>query len=163
MLQKRRMIASIPDGLCTTAAKIRKGRLVMRKYNAANKRYELSLPTSADTVTDVYGFMTLRIDEDVHKESYYDEVESGVKAVVYTLVPNESWGTTEFDGTLAVGDKCTVSTDSGKEGKIRKITSKTTGFGESAVTTYEDALFEVVAVYPAMGGYEEAMIDVRVL
>ena len=151
MLQKRRMIASIPDGLCNTAEEIVKGRAVVRKYDAATGTYVYALPTTAAEAKNVYGFITLRIDEDVHKESYYDKIDKGVKAVVYTLVPNESWGTTEFDGTLAVGDKCIVSSTAGKLGMLVKA---------GAADTPQ---FEVVAKYPALGGYEDSMIDVRVI
>ena len=45
----------------------------------------------------------------------------------------------------------TVAFDGTNKGKLKKV------------TTGDTNLFEVVAVYPAMGGYEEAMIDVRVL
>ena len=151
MLQKRRMIASIPDGLNRTTEEMKKGRLAVRKYNSATGEFELSLPASAEEAVVPYGFVTLRIDEDTHNESYYDVIQANKLAVAYTLVPNESWGTTEFTGTPAVGDKMTVAFDGTNKGKLKKV------------TTGDTNLFEVVAVYPAMGGYEEAMIDVRVL
>ena len=151
MLQKRRTIASIPDGLCDTAQKIRKGRCVIRKFDESKKEYVYALPSSADEAKAVYGFITLRIDEDTHKESYYDDIDAGKKAVVYTLVPNESWGTTEFEGEPAIGDKMVVDSVGDNAGKL-----KVAGDGDTAQ-------FEVVATYPALGGYEEPMIDVRVL
>lgn len=151
MLQKRRTIASIPDGLCDTAKKIRKGRCVIRKYDTKKKDYVFDLPSSADEAKTVYGFITLRIDEDTHKESYYDDIDAGKKAVVYTLVPNESWGTTEFEGSPVIGDKMIVDSAGENAGKLKVAGSSDT------------AQFEVVAVYPALGGYEEPMIDVRVL
>lgn len=150
MLQKRRTIASIPDGLNATTEKIRKGSVVCRKFNSTTKKFELSLPTTADEAKAVYGFITLRIDEDTHKESYYDDIDAGVKGVVYTLVPNEEWGTTEFDGTIAVGDKLVVSFASGTKGKLVAAGSNT-------------PQFECVRTTPALGGYEEPMIDVKVL
>lgn len=149
MLQKRRMIASIPDGLCNTNEVIRKGRAVVRKL--VNGAYVYALPATADEAKAVYGFATLRIDEDTHKESYYDSIPAGVKAVVYTLVPNESWATTEFVAPLVVGDKCVVEFAGDNKGKLKKA-------GDT-----DTPLFEVVAVTPAMGGYEEALVDVRVL
>lgn len=151
MLQKRRMIASIPDGLCKTTSTIKKGSAVVRKLDSTTGEYVYALPASAEEAKDIYGFITLRIDEDTHKDSYYDTIDSGTRAVVYTLVPNESWGTTEFSGTLAVGDKVMASGVTATAGKLVKVGDNDT------------AQFEVIATYPAMGGYEEAMIDVRVL
>lgn len=151
MLQRRRTIASIPDGLMKTDEMIRKGRAVCRKLNTEKTEYVLALPKAAADLNDLYGFITLRIDEDVYKESKYDNIEAGVRAVCYTLVPNEEWATTEFDGELVMGDKCTVSVASGKEGMIVKCSESDT------------VLFEVIAVTPAMGGYEEAMVTVKVL
>lgn len=144
MLQTRRIIASLPDGLCDAGEKLTKGRLVARSLKTDKSGYELKLATTND---DVYGFVTLRIDSNEHKMSYYDEIEKGKKAVVYTLVKNEEYGTDQFKGEIGIGDFVSCDTD----GTLKKETEKAS------------ALFEVVATYPAMGGYEKPMIDVKVL
>ena len=151
MLQKRRSIASIPDGLQAVSTDIVKGSAVIRKYNATTKVFELALPSTADEAKLIYGFVTLRIDEDVYKDSYYDTIAAGTKAVAYTLVKNEEWATTEFVGNLAVGDKLTVGFTTGTNaGKLIKVTT-------------EGPMFEVIGVTPAMGGYESAMISFKIL
>ena len=147
MLQKRRDLGSIPDGLGVTATAIRKGTAVTRKF--VNGVYTFAKPTAKED--EIYGFITLRIDDNEHKDSYYDVIPAGKKVVVYTLVKNNEWATTEFDGTLAIGDKCIVSVASGKQGKLVKAEVSDT------------PLFEVIGVSNAMAGYEEAMVTVKVL
>lgn len=144
MLQTRRIIASLPDGLCDAGEKLVKGRLVARSLKTDKSGYELKHAASNE---EVYGFVTLRIDSNEHKVSFYDEIEKGKKAVVYTLVKNEEYGTDQFKGALAVGDYASCDTD----GTLKKEATKA------------NALFEVVATYPAMGGYEKPMVDVKVL
>lgn len=151
MLQKRRTISAIPDGLCNTAEEIVKGRAVVRKYDTDKKDFVYALPTTADEAKAVYGFITLRIDEDTHKDSYYDTIPADKKAVVYTLVKNEEWATTEFEDTLAVGDKCVVDYSGDNKGKLKKAGAEDT------------AQFEVTEVTPAMGGYEYPLVSVKVL
>lgn len=150
MLQKRRSIASIPDGLMATATEIRKGRGVIRKLNATTKQYEIALPSTAEEAKDIYGFVTLRIDENVYKESYYDLIPAKKKAVVYTAVKNEEWATTEFKGALAVGDKAVISFTGVDAGKLIKVTTET-------------PMFEIIGTSPALGGYEEAMVTFKIL
>lgn len=150
MLQKRRSIASIPDGLMATNAEMKKGSAVIRKLNATTGKYEIALPSTVDEAKDIYGFVTLRIDEDTHKDSYYDTIAKGVKAVVYTSVKNEEWATTEFVGSPAVGTKLVAEFSGEDAGKLKAVTT-------------EDPMFEVIAVTPAMGGYEEAMISFKIL
>ena len=150
MLQKRRSIASIPDGLMATATDIRKGRAVIRKFNGTTGKYEIALPSTADEAKAIYGFVTLRIDENVYKESHYDLIPAGTKAVVYTSVTNEEWATTEFVGTLAIGDKVVPSFTGGDKGKLMKVTTET-------------PMYEIIGVSPAMGGYEEAMVTFKIL
>lgn len=144
MLQKRRDMGSIPDGLCKTAAEMKKGMVVTRKYNSDTKEFELAFPQEGDSL---YGFVTLRIDEKTHKGSYYDTIPKGVRATCYTLVKHNEWATDQFTGELAVGDKASVGTD----GKLVKQTSP------------EKAVFEVIGLIPAMGGYEYPMVEVKVL
>lgn len=150
MLQKRRSTATIPDGLMATKTEMKKGRGVIRKLNATTKQYEIALPSTADEAKDIYGFVTLRIDENVYKESYYDVIPAGTKAVVYTSVKNEEWATTEFVGPLVVGDKAVISFTGADAGKLIKVTT-------------EDPMYEIIAVSPAMGGYEEAMVTFKIL
>lgn len=148
MLQKRRDLGSIPDGLGVTAEAIKKGCAVTRKF--VDGVYTFAKPS--DKTDEIYGFITLRIDEDEHKDSYYDVIPAGKKAVVYTLVKNNEWATTEFVGDLAVGDKCGIETTGDDAGKLTKTTSNAT-----------EAIFEVIGVSAAMAGYEEPMVTVKVL
>lgn len=148
MLQKRRDLGSIPDGLGVTAAEMNKGTAVIRKFVGGVLTF--AKPSSAAEAKDIYGFITLRIDDDLHTDKYHDVIPAGVKAVVYTLVANNEWATTEYTGTLAVGDKCVVEYSGANAGKLKKATSET-------------PLFEVVAVSPAMAGYNDPMVTVRVL
>ena len=106
MLQKRRDLASIPDGLGVTAAEITKGRAVVRKF--VDGVYTYAVPASADEAADVYGFITLRIDDNMHADKHYDVIPAGKKAVVYTLVKNNEWATSEFVGSPVKGDKMAV-------------------------------------------------------
>ena len=145
MLQKRRDLGSIPDGLGVTAEAIRKGTAVTRKF--VDGVYTYAKP--AAEADEIYGFITLRIDDNEHPDSHYDMIPAGKKAVVYTLVKNNEWATTEFDGELAIGDKCNVSYTGETAGKLVKAEA--------------DGLFEVIGVTAAMAGYEEAMVTVKVL
>lgn len=149
MLQKRRDLGSIPDGLGTVTEDIVKGSLVVRKISADGE-VTLSLPTSAEDVKNIYGFATLRIDDHLRTEKFYDTIEKGSKAVVYTLVKNNEWATTQFVGEPKIGDKLTVAFTAKDKGKLVAVTSET-------------PMFEVVNYSPAMGGYEDALLTVRVL
>lgn len=151
MLQKRRDLGSIPDGLCFTAAKTVKGTAVVKKYNSVKNRYELAKPSTADEAANIYGFVTQRIDDVYYTDKYYDEIPADTRAVAYTLVANNEWATTEFVDGLAIGDKATVEYTGSNAGKLKKA------------STGDIALFEVVNMTPAMGGYEDALVDVRVL
>lgn len=147
MLQKRRDLGSIPDGLGTTATEMKKGRAVVRKFVEGVLTY--ALPATAEEAQNVYGFVTLRIDDKHHTDQYHDMIPAGVKAVAYTLVKHNEWATTEFDGELQLGDKCGIAYEGDKAGKVVKAT--------------ENPLFEVVGVSGAMAGYNEAMVVVKVL
>lgn len=150
MLQKRRDLGSIPDGLCATAVEMTKGRAVIKKFNSSTGVYELALPSTAEEAADIYGFVTLRIDEKEYTDKHHDVIPAGKKAVAYTLVANNEWATSEFVGELVIGDKLCVEYSGADAGKLKKADADT-------------ALFEVVRTTPAMGGYEDALIDVRVL
>lgn len=145
MLQKRRDLGSIPDGLGVTAEEMNKGTAVTRKF--VDGVYTFAKP-AADT-DEIYGFITLRIDDNEHGDDHYDKIPAGKKAVVYTLVKNNEWATTEFDGELAVGDHCNVSHAGATAGKLVKASA--------------DGLFEVMGVAAAMAGYEKPMVTVKVL
>lgn len=145
MLQKYRHLASINDGLCSTKEAMNKGMLVTRAYNEANGEWELSLPTSA---TDkIYGFVDKAQDNNDHVSLYYDEIEVGTKALVWTLVPNEAWVTDQVTGTFVVGD--TAGIDASNKGKVVKAT--------------ENALFEVVEVFEADTKMPNYSVALRVL
>lgn len=146
MLRKYRDLGSMPDGLMKAKVDLVKGMIVCRTLNAETKEYEITLPSDTKG-TNVYGFVTLREDEAVYKESYYDAIKAGQRAVVYTLVPNNEWATDQFEGTIAVGDKLFANTT----GKLAKVASS------------ETALFECIGVQDAMAGYENAMVIVKVL
>lgn len=148
MLQKRRLAEkSLPDGLMKASVDLVRGMIVARKLEGGE--YKIALPT--DTAgTGVYGFVTLREDEAVYKASYYDKIEKGKRAVVYTLVKDAEWATDQFEGelsTLNIGDKLFANTT----GKLAKVTSS------------ETALFELVDKQEAMAGYENPMVVVKVL
>ena len=147
MLQKRRDLGSIPDGLGVTGSEMVKGTAVKRTIKSGVITFEK--PTAA--TDEIYGFITLRIDDKDYTDKYHDVIPAGKKAVVYTLVKNNEWATSEFTGELAVGDKCCVEYSGANAGKLRKITGSETG------------LFEVIGVSAAMAGYEDALVTVKVL
>lgn len=147
MLRKYRDLGSMPDGLMKAKEDLVKGMIVAREK--VGEEYQIAKPKDTDGV-GVYGFVTLREDEAVYKESHYDTIEKGKRAVVYTLVPNNEWATDQFEGdvkTLKIGDQMFANTT----GKLKKVTSS------------ETALFEVIGTQEAMAGYENAMVIVKVL
>ena len=148
MLMKHRDLGSMPDGLCRVNADIRKGSGVVRKL--VDGKYVLALPSTADEAKNFYGFVTLDIEFKEHKGSYYDTIAKDSLAVCYTRVQNNEWKTTEFNGELAVGDKCAIGYTGEAAGKVVKVTDDT-------------ATMEVVGLIAAMGGYEEAMVIVKLL
>lgn len=148
MLQKHRDIGSLPDGLMAVAQDTVKGSAVVRKL--VDGKYVLALPSSAEEAKNFYGFVTLDIEYREHKGSYYDVIPAGTLAVCYTRVPNNEWKTTEFDGELAIGDKCVISHEGATAGKVVKASDA-------------NATLEVIGLIGAMAGYEEAMVIVKVL
>lgn len=147
MLRKVRDLGSMPDGLMKANVDLVKGMIVGRKL--VDGEYKIVLPEDT-TGAGVYGFVTLREDEAVYKESYYDKISKDQRAVVYTLVQDNEWATDQFEdefGSLAVGDKLFANTN----GKLKKVSSG------------ETALFELIGKQEAMAGYENAMLIVKVL
>lgn len=146
MLRKHRITRdSIPDGLMKTSAEFTKGMIVGRKLNPTTKEYEIVF---CGEDVEAYGFITLREDEAVYKESYYDEIPAGTKATVYTLVKNHEWRTDQFDGQLDKGDKVIAGTN----GKLQKSTQDS-----------DTIIGEIVGVSAAMAGYENAMVTVKLV
>lgn len=147
MLRKYRDLGSMPDGLMKTNVEVTKGMIVARKL--VDGEYKIALPEDT-TGAGVYGFVTLREDEAVYKESYYDVIPKDTRAVVYTLVVDNEWATDQFEDTyssLAIGDKLFANTT----GKLKKVTAS------------ETPLFELIGKQDAMAGYENAMLIVKVL
>ncbi len=112
MLQKRIDLGSIPFGLYETKDEMVKGRLV--KFNQKDRLLEY-----ATSDAEVNAFITLRIEDNTGGDiADHDKIKKGVKAVAYTLVKDNIWGTTEVEGidALKVGDKLTC----GADGKLAK-------------------------------------------
>lgn len=157
MLQKYLAVEnrSVPIGLYHVNEDMKKGTAVYLKFVAATDnepaKFVLTKPTTADEAKDFFGFVTLAIEFKEHKESYYDMLDTLEPVVCYTRAHNVAFKTTEFVGELTVGDKCVIGYESADAGKVRKAKD-----GE-AVT------MEVMEVFAAMAGYEEAMVAVRML
>lgn len=146
MLAKIRDLSSMPDGLMNASVELKRGMIVQRKLNAQTKQFEIALPENGKPV---YGFVTLREDEATYCRSYYDTIEKGKKAVVYTLVKDNEWATdqvTDFAG-LAIGDKVKAGTD----GKLVKDSA-----GDNAIA-------EVIGLAKAGAGYETDTVLVKIL
>lgn len=147
MLRKVRDLGTMPDGLMKANVDLVRGMIVSRKL--VSGEYKIVLPENT-TGEGVYGFVTLREDEAVYKESHYDKIAKDTRAVVYTLVKDNEWATDQFEDSfesLNVGDKLFANTT----GKLKKVSSG------------ETALFELIGKQPAMAGYENAMLIVKVL
>lgn len=153
MLQKRRDLGSMPDGLGIVNEDIIKGSLVVRTI-ASDGEIVYKLPETEEEASNVYGFVTLRIDDKLRTEKHYDTIEANTRAVCYTLVKNNEWATTEFVGTetaLQSGTKLSVGYEGKEKGKLVVATGSST------------PLFEVVCYTPALGGYEDPLLTVKVL
>ena len=112
MLQKRIDSGSIPFGLYKTKDEMVKGRLV--KFNQKDQLLEY-----ATSDAEANAFVTLRIEDNAGGDiADHDKIKKEVRAVAYTLVKDNIWGTTEVEGidTVKVGDKLTC----GAEGKLKK-------------------------------------------
>lgn len=153
MLQKRRDLGSMPDGLGIVNEDIKKGSLVIRTI-ADDGEIVLKLPSTEEEAKNVYGFVTLRIDDKLRTEKYYDTLEANTRVTCYTLVKNNEWATTEFVGTestLKNGVKLAVGYEGSSKGKLVVASGSAT------------PLFEVIGYTPAMGGYEDPLLTVKVL
>lgn len=157
MLQKYLAVdnRSVPIGLYYVNEDMKKGTAVVLKFVAATDsepaKFVFAKPSTADEAKDFYGFVTLAIEFKEHKEGYYDMLDTKEPVVCYTREHNVAFKTTEFVGELAVGDKCVIGYESADSGKVRKAKD-----GETAT-------MEVMEVFSAMAGYEEAMVAVRML
>lgn len=115
MLVKRIDKGSIPVGLYEAGEDLVKGRAVVLKNG---KLYHPSTKSEAEAVM---GFCTLRI-ESIEGGDIADHnvIKAGKKAVVYTLVKMNMWGTTEFVGTPVAGDNLSVAYAGTDKGKLIK-------------------------------------------
>lgn len=126
MLQKRIDLGSIPFGLYKTKDEMVKGRLV--KFNQKDELLEY-----ATSDAEANAFVTLRIEDNAGGDiADHDIIKKDVRAVAYTLVKDNIWGTTEVDGidALKVGDKLTCGAD-GKlaKGEGKFVVTDVTHFG----------------------------------
>ena len=112
MLVKRIDLGSIPMGLYDAGEELIKGRAVVLKEG------KLFHPSTVKEANAVLGFCTHRIEVKSGGDiADHDTIPMGKKAVVYTLVKNNMWGTTEFVGSPEAGDELSVAfagTDKGK-------------------------------------------------
>lgn len=126
MLQKRIDLGSIPFGLYKTKDEMIKGRLV--KFNQKDETLEY-----ATSDADANAFVTLRIETNAGGDiADHDKIAKGKKAVAYTLVKDNIWGTTEVEGidTVKVGDKLTCGADGKlKKGEGKFVVTDVTHFG----------------------------------
>lgn len=158
MLQKRVDLGSIPYGLAVAGEDLVKGSAVVVKVESGVlKAY---CPTTQAEADSVKGFVTYRMEHEEGADKDYETLKAGSRVVIYTLVKNNMWGTTQFSGTLSVGDALVVGYGSGDKGKLRvKTTTPTTG----EVTTGRTTQFTLFAKSDAGYGYTDAMIDVEVV
>lgn len=120
MLIKRIDLGSIPLGLYETGAELEKGRAVTLKDG------KIVYPSSAEE--EVLGFVTLRIDYSEGGDIVdHNTIPEGKKAVVYTAIKNNIWGTTEVvkPEELKVGDYLEVETQGEDAGKFKKAGGET--------------------------------------
>lgn len=114
MLVKRIDLGSLPIGLYVAGEDIVKGRAVVVKDG---KLYHPATKAEADKPL---GFATLVIDTKEGGDiADHNVIKAGKRAVVYTLVQNNMWGTTEFTG-VAVGDELAVIYTGENAGKLTK-------------------------------------------
>ena len=126
MLQKRIDLGSIPFGLYKTKDEMVKGRLV--KFNQKDGLLEY-----ATSDAEANAFVTLRIEDNAGGDiADHDKIKKDVRAVAYTLVKDNIWGTTEVESieTVKVGDKLTCGTDGKlKKGEGKFVVTDVTHFG----------------------------------
>jgi GH43 family beta-xylosidase len=148
MLNKRINLGSIPIGLYEAGEAIPKGSAVVKRDG------KIYLPTTQAEADAALGFATLII-EVPEGGDYADHnvIPAGKKVVVYTLVKNNRWGTTEFSGTINAGDGLVIGYEAGDYGKLRVRTA-----GE--VSGSRVVMFECVEKYNA-GSVPMIDVDVK--
>ena len=148
MLQKRIDTGSIPFGLAVAGEDIVKGSAVVVKN--VEGVLTATYPTTADEAKAVKGFATLRIDTKEGADKDHDVIKKGQRLVIYTLVKDNMWATTQFTGVIAAGDGLAVGYETGDKGKLRKIKD------------LEVAQFEAYEKFEAGAGYTDEMLEVFV-
>lgn len=158
MLQKRIDKGSIPWGLAILGEDVVKGSAVCVKIDSGVlKAYYPATQAEADAVK---GFATYRFEKSEGADKDYEIMKAGTRVVIYTLVKDNMWGTTQFSGTVAVGDELVVGYETNDKGKLRR---KTTTAQTGEVATGRASQFTVFAKNDAGTVYTDAMIDVEVL
>lgn len=154
MLQKRIDTGSIPYGLAIAGEDMKKGSAVVTKI--VSGVLKALRPTTEAEANAVKGFVTYRVEDVSGACTTHDTIKSGQRCVIYTLVKNNMWGTTEFAGTPAAGNELVVGYDTEDKGKLRAKTTE-------EIAASRASQFKVYAAQDAGAGYTEAMIDVEVL
>lgn len=146
MLQKRIDNGSIPYGTAIAGEAIVKGSLV--KITLVDG-VETAWLADATEFADVLGFAYKVVTTDEGTIKSNDTIALGERLVVYTLVKNNVWATTQFvaDAGLVAGALATIADD----GKIK------------IKATEDTARFVVFQLQAAGEAYNDAMLNVRVL
>jgi hypothetical protein len=157
MLQKRIDLGSQPFGLAIAGEDIVKGSAVVVKV--VDGELKAFLPTTEAEANAVKGFATFRIEEEGKADKDFDVIKAGKRLVIYTLVKDNMWATTEFTGTLSADDNLVVGYDAttAKDAGILRALS------EAEVTAKRVPQFKVFASNEAGNCYSEAMVEVFVL
>lgn len=150
MLEKRIDIGSFAFGLADAGEDLTKGDAVV--VRADGKAYRPTTQAEADSVK---GFAYLVPDQWEGPIKDYETIVTGKKVMIYTLVRNNRWATTQFIGTPAIATDLVVgfvtNTDSGK---LRALTA-------DEITASRAPQFRVTRAKYAKGDFN--MIDVDVL
>lgn len=154
MLQRRIDLGSIPYGLAVAGEDIVKGSAVVTKFD--NGVLKAFYPTTQAEADAVKGFATYRIEDVIGNDKDYDVIKAGQRLVIYTLVKDNMWATTQFVAPVNQGDELVVGFDADDKGKLR---TKTAG----ELSANRASQFKVYNVSNAGEGYTDAMIDVEVL
>ena len=152
MLQKRIDLGSIPFGLAVAGEDIVKGSAVVVKVD--NGVLKAFYPSTADEADSVKGLATFRIEAAEGADKDHDVIKAGKPVVIYTLVKDNMWATTQFVGTPAKGDELVVGFEAADKGKLR--VKKATG------EEGRKSQFVVYEVAAAGAGYSDPMVEVFV-
>lgn len=139
MIIRRIGLGSLDLGLYEAGEDLVKGRVVCLKSG------KIVYPTATTDVA--LGFVNGAIDTNEGSDLDYDVVKKGKKVTVQTLVKNNMFATTEYDGTLASGDELTFEVNTGK---VIKAVAETTA----------DALFVCDSMSKA-GGHDFCELFVK--